>query len=354
MKKYTLISIISILLILASCEKFEFEDRADTFFHVKVNQTELPVWVKGKTLNKKLVIYINGGPGLTSIDLAETDLLGWSDILEDELAMVYYDQRGCGNAQGNILRESLTVSQFASDLDAIINVLKHHYEGAEIYLMSHSFGSFIASTYLMDTSRQSKISGWISVDGAFNFDYDLQWKYRRDFLVNIANEEISGGKDTGHWTDALTWASQTQEIISEKQKEQWRDYIGWPGEIILPEEEGNVPFGKILRIGFSSSYNILPAYFSKNLEIVNDSLNADVEGMNHISEVSNILLPSLFIWGRYDDLVPPELGYDVFNNLGTPENEKDFLLMEESGHEPYLSQPKTFQNSIVSFVNQGD
>jgi len=108
--------------------------------------------------------------------------------------------------------------------------------------------------------------------------------------------------------------------------------------------------GQYLSIGFLSSYNIFPAYLSKNLDIVNEKLNEDLEGKNLISELGGISLPSLFIWGRYDDLIPPELGYDVFTNIGTPDHLKEFVIMPESSHEPYLSDPETFQNTVTNFV----
>jgi len=335
---------------LLSCEKDETNEKPPDFFHVKISNTELPVWIKGNTKNRKLILYVNGGPGLTSIDVASADMFGWSKILEDEFAMVYYDQRGCGNSQGNILETSLTVDQFTLDLEAIITVLISQYPGYQIYLMGHSFGSFIGANYLMDSARQSKISGWISVDGAFNFDYSLQWEYRRDFLTNIAHEEVAKGNNPGHWNEALAWAVSNPAISTDEQKDKWRDFIGDPGERIIPLEEGKLSFRQYMSIGFFSSYNPFPAYLSKNLEIVNDKLNKDAEGKNLISGLVGISLPTLFIWGRYDDLIPPELGQDAFMNLGTPDHLKKFFIMQESSHEPYISDPETFQNAIINFV----
>ncbi len=337
---------------LNACEKFEFALDADTFFHVKIDGTELPVWVKGNTASSKFVIYINGGPGLTSIDVAKADMFNWSQGLEENFAMVYYDQRGCGNAQGNFDEKLLTVSQFVKDLDAIISVLNAKYENPDIYLMGHSFGSFIGVNYLLSSNYQTKIRAWISIDGAYNFDYDLSWQYRRTFLINIANEEISKGNMLDHWTAALDWTDVNQIITTREQKNKWRGFVGWPGGIIIPEELSSLSTRQYLRIGFSSSYNPFPAYLSKNLDIVNDRLNEDAEGKNFIAEVSKVTIPCLLIWGKYDDLIVPEEGLDVFNNFGTSANDKFYKIFPHSSHEPYISDPDNFKKEIIEFVKK--
>ncbi|MFB6319646.1 alpha/beta hydrolase [Saccharicrinis sp. FJH54] len=350
MEKFKYILYIVLIVFINSCEKSELKSNADTFLHVKVDDTELPVWVKGNTASSKFVIYINGGPGLTSIDVAKADMFNWSQGLEENFAMVYYDQRGCGNAQGNFDDKLLTVSQFVKDLDAIISVIKAKYENPDIYLMGHSFGGFIGINYLLTSDYQTKISGWISIDGAYNFDYDLSWQYRRTFLINIANEEIAKGNMIEHWDEAIDWTNDNQTLVSREQKNKWRVFIGWPGEIIIPEELATLSARQYIEIGFFSSYNPFPAYISSNLEIVNDKLNEDAEGKNLIAKVSDVTIPSLLIWGKYDDLIVPEEGLDVFKNFGTSVNDKFYKILPNSSHEPYISDPENFKKEIIEFV----
>ncbi|CAG5080543.1 alpha/beta fold hydrolase [Parvicella tangerina] len=334
----------------AKVEDFEISENSDTFFHVNVGETTLPVWVRGNTSSRKFVIYINGGPGLTSIDIARADMFDWSTGLEENFAIVYYDQRGCGNSQGNIDESTLTIQQYVDDLDAIVSVLESAYENPQIYLMGHSFGGFIGINYLLNSEYERKIAGWISIDGAYNFDFDLSWQYRRTFLINLANEEILKGNMIEHWTNALEWTDNNPTITTREQKNTWQSYVGDPGEIIIPEELATLSVRQYLEIGFLSSYNPFPAYLSSNLEIVNDKLNADAEGTNLIAEVSNVTIPSLLIWGRYDDLIVPEEGADVFNNFGTLDNDKYFIVLSNSSHEPYISDPLNFKSEIIDFV----
>ncbi|WP_339915836.1 alpha/beta hydrolase [Yeosuana marina] len=353
MKKYISIIIGIVIISVSSCtEDFSLSENSDTFFHVSVNKTALPVWVKGNTKSNKIIIYINGGPGLTSIDLAKMDMFNWSENLENYYAIAYYDQRGTGNAQGTMDVSSLTIDQYVKDLNAIISVIKDKYNNPQIFLMSHSFGSAIATNYLLTDNLQDNITGWISIDGAFNFDYDLQWVYRRDFLINIANEEINEGNTIDYWQEALQWTNNNLEISTREQKNQWSRYVYSSRVNLIPLEEASSDFGAYLGVGFASSYNAFPAYTSTNLITVSRHLNMDVEGDNYINSVSQIDIPTLLIWGRYDDLIPPELGYDVFNNLGTNNSEKYFSLFEKSSHEPYISDQEKFKNEVSLFLDK--
>jgi pimeloyl-ACP methyl ester carboxylesterase len=351
MKKLKYILVIVGIICLFSCEKFEAEKSSDAFFQVQIDEAVIPVWVKGNTASQKLIVYINGGPGLTSIDVARADMFGWSKSLEKEFAMVFYDQRGCGNAQGNIDEESLTIDQYVKDLDAVITVLKSKYGDASIYLMGHSFGAFIGANYLLDSRLESKIQAWISIDGAYNFDYELSWVYRRTFLENIAQEEIGKGNMIPHWEEALRWVEGNPQILTRQQKNEWRSFLGWPGEIIIPEEIATLSIRQYLSIGFASTYNPFPSYLSSNLKVVNDRLNKDAEGENLINSVKNISIPALFIWGRYDDLIVPEEGEEVFLNYGSDASKKTYSLFPNSSHEPYISDPDRFYSEIRDFVS---
>ena len=347
-KKYILL----ITLISFSCsqESFEIRRNEDTLFHTKVGDALLPVLVRGNTESKKIILYINGGPGLTCIDVAHADLFNWKNGLEDKFAVAYYDQRGCGNAQGNFNENTLTIAQYIKDLDAIISVLKEKYDDPDIFLMAHSFGAFIGANYLLKDNFQEKIAGWISINGAYNFDFDLSWQYRREFLIDIAIEEINAQRNVEHWQNALIWAEENEEILTRSQKNEWYSIIGPPGGIVLPEEIADISVRDYLSIGFSSPYNPFPAYTSSNLEIVNDRLNEEAEGINLIEEVSGISIPILIMQGRYDDLVVIKETLDVFLNFSTPIEEKYAVIFTLSGHEPYITEPEGFKASITNFV----
>ena len=349
MKQRLITTLIVIIFSMGCKEEFSVGTQTEAFFHVRINKAELPVMVRGNTASGKIILFVNGGPGLTSIDAAEANLLNFGNI-EKEFAMAYYDQRGTGNSQGQFNRNTLTMDQYVKDLDAIINVLKAKYPDASVFLMNHSFGGMISAFYLLTENHQSEVNGWINIDGSVVVDSKIEWGYRRDFLINLSLEKIALGIDTAHWQNALDWCNNNPVIETQAQKDQWRNFIGHPGEGVLPSEDQELKTRDAFRIIFLSSYNIFPAYLSQNLKITGDALYQDVKGTNLLPVLDQVTLPSLFIWGRYDDLIPPELGSDAFDQLGTGAGDRYFKLLEASGHQPMITEPQVLNQSVVDFV----
>ena len=346
--KIALITLIALTFL--SCEKFETSANSDTFYHVSSAGFELPVWIKGNTTSNKFVVFINGGPGLTSIDIASANILGWGESLEKEFAMVYYDQRGTGNAQGLIPGESITIEQYQNDLEAIIYSILHHYPSAKIFLMGHSFGGFIGQSFLLDSDRQALIQGWININGSTIADSDKEWQFRLQFLEELAEEKMS--EDSEKWSKALEWIENNDPITTMQQKEEWRGFIGHAGDGVIPEENTNLTGKGLLSIVFSSSYNIFPAYLSSNGTKVGELLFENIKGTDLLPELYNIKLPSLILWGKYDDIIPPQLGSTAFDAMGTNFDEKEFVLFEKSGHQPFLNEIELFESTVIKFVNE--
>ena len=339
-------------LALWSCqENFTLEENTNTQFNVRVNGVELPVFVRGNTASKKIILFVNSGPGLTSLDEAHLDLMNFETI-ENTHAIAYYDQRGTGNAQGVIKKGSLTLKQYSKDMYDIIRVLEAKYNQPDIYIMSHGFGSYLSSFFLLDYEDSNSVKGWINLDGSFLAQETKDWEYKHTFLVNIANEEISLNKDVAHWTDALDWCVNNPTISTPAQKNQWRNYLGGPGEFIIPAEQEDLKTRQAFNVIFNSSYNPFPALWSRNGKITAERISEEVNGTNLIPELSRLTLPTLFVYGRYDDIVTPELGEDAFNEIGTPNTDKYFELYLNSGHQPFVNEPNLLAQDVVDFVGK--
>lgn len=108
---------------------------ADHFFTISDDGTKLFTKVSGKG---DYCIYVHGGPGMWSRSFE--DLKG--KTLESKLKMVYYDQRGSGRS-GAAATGDYSVAKMVDDIEAIRCKL-----GTEkVYLMAHSFGGIIATSY---------------------------------------------------------------------------------------------------------------------------------------------------------------------------------------------------------------
>ncbi|MFK7935403.1 MAG: alpha/beta fold hydrolase, partial [Saprospiraceae bacterium] len=71
--------------------------------------------------------------------------------------------------------------------------------------------------------------------------------------------------------------------------------------------------------------------------------------VNFTDRLSEITIPSLVLWGKYDHSVPLEFAYEAFENLGSID--KDLVIFEKSGHCPHLSEPDLFGKKVIEFIN---
>ncbi|MFK8046387.1 MAG: alpha/beta hydrolase, partial [Crocinitomicaceae bacterium] len=65
-------------------------------------------------------------------------------------------------------------------------------------------------------------------------------------------------------------------------------------------------------------------------------------------DLNKITIPSQFLWGKYDFVVPPAVGVDAYNRVSSVN--KEIIIFEKSGHSPMSNEPVKFANSIIDFV----
>ena len=348
-KLKSVLAIVCLALIFSSCQKedFEFSSNANDMFHVKNGDYLIPVLVRGNTASKKIILFIQGGPGSNTLDFAEIDYPGWKNTLEKEYAVAYYDQRGTGNRQGNFSLDQISMDTYIDDLHKVAAFLKKAYN-AEIIMMGHSFGGQLMYRYMLTHQANGIPNKYISVDGTATNDKDpLRWEFRREFLNNTANLEIANGKNISEWNEVLIWLSTRPTIETNVDKNQWNDYVEQLVYEYYPEK--SLSARNYLNVLFSSPYNPLPAYLNgKVLDEITAKLFDDVNTFNLTGKLSGINQDILLITGRYDDICPPEEMNYVFDQISSPS--KQLEIIENAGHESFNHQLDAFTSIIINYI----
>jgi len=68
-------------------------------------------------------------------------------------------------------------------------------------------------------------------------------------------------------------------------------------------------------------------------------------------ELDKVKIPSLLLWGKYDFIVPPSLGEEMLENLGTPDARKSLIIYEKSGHSPMGGEAEGFIRDVMDFID---
>ena len=342
LKKF-LLACVGIALVFAACKK-DLAVLKDHFI-LRNQGADMPVWVEGNAAAKALLIIVHGGPGGDG-QIYNTYMKGFSDKMEKELAMVYWDQRGSGNSAGHFNKDIYNVNLFADDLDKLIQVLKTRYSGKKIFVLGHSWGGTLITAFARNAERQKTIDGFIEVDGAHNFS-GIPELIRA--FNQVGNEQIANKNSVIEWTDILDYCrtvdstKPTDENIAQLNKYGFETeaYLQKSGDLVYNSGEEK-PGYYLLR----GSYNFSTA--RANMGITNTVLFDELKRTDFTKDFKDITLPSLFIWGKYDLVVPIELGKQAYAISGAAD--KTFVEFEKSGHSPMSNEMEDFSNLVISWV----
>jgi len=340
-----ILKIFSILLVvftLFSCtkESIDLNNLNETII-IRHKNADMPAYVHGNASEKVFLILLHGGPGGTGLQYRLNTI---KNQLEENNVVVYFDQRGSGNSQGNYSESDVSVDLMAEDVLALTKVLKAKY-GSEsrFFLMGHSWGGTLGPATLL--KDQSDFMGWINVDGSHDPKgvYD---RYRNNF-TNVANEQIALENSVSYWNNVL---SLVQNVSSDYNDD---DFFKMNRESnkaheILTQDLGLNQENTDVDNGFTYNFFTISWNTTKIQSIlIEKGLFKDV---SYTNQLSNITIPSLILWGKHDMNVPLSYAYEAYNNLGS--NDKELVIFEKSTHSPMFSEPNLFANKVIDFINQ--
>jgi proline iminopeptidase len=326
--------------------------RDGEYYFLKNKGAVMPVWVRGDTSSKVMVVMLHGGPGDTGHGYA---VAKGFEMLEKDYSVVYWDQRNSGLSQGNPKPETMTLDQMAEDTDQIISLLDHLYPGKSIFLIGHSWGGTLGTYYVGTNDHQTRLKGWINLDGGVSDS--LEVVFIRKWLLNKAHENLSKpGDKPPLWQEILDWYEKHPpgSYTSANAMPYW--FVERAGGDVFNHERAKeinkTPYFELAFFSpFSTAY-----WYNRHHERVGDSIigkvlsyPADVELK---PQISNIQIPTLVIHGEQDGVVPVEVGEYVFDNLGTPLNYKHKVIVPECAHSPHYEQPEIFYQAMKSFIEQ--
>jgi pimeloyl-ACP methyl ester carboxylesterase len=105
---------------------------------VQMNGATQWLLMRGHDSTKPVLLFLHGGPGLPEASL----LVGHE--LEKQFVVVNWEQRGAGKSYDpDVFNDSFTVATFVNDAVGISRWLTRRFHQPRIYLMAHSWGTFL-------------------------------------------------------------------------------------------------------------------------------------------------------------------------------------------------------------------
>jgi pimeloyl-ACP methyl ester carboxylesterase len=289
------------------------------------------VMMRGERLANPPLILLHGGPGFSEMRLFRH----FNAPLEKSFTVVYWDQRGTAKSfDRKIPRSSMTVEQFIADLDELVEAVWKRVGKIKVAIFGHSWGSALGVLYAA--------------------------RFPEKVAVYVGSGQI-GDWPAGELASYAFALAEAQRLNNRKALKELRT-IGppphtasrlWTERTWLQRFEGQMGgralwnFGRIVFGRPESSIFDLPNVL-RGFRFSLDAMWAEVSALNLRKLVPALQMPVFFFLGRHDHWVPPEISVAYFDALIAPS--KNLVWFEESGHQPFVDEPASFNAAMVELV----
>jgi pimeloyl-ACP methyl ester carboxylesterase len=308
--------------------------------HVHINGLEQGMFVKSKEATNPVLLVLHGGPGMPDYFLTERYPTG----LEEYFTVVWWEQRGTGlSYRAGIPHETMTVEQFIADTLAVTNYLRSRFGQEKIYLLGHSWGSFIG---IQTAARAPEL--YHAYIGMAQMSYQLASE-QQAYEYMLAQYKANGNQRMVRKLQAapVTMAGGTPDAYLAVRDEAMHT-LG----IGTTHDMKSVITGVFLASWWSLAYtwreklNIWRGRsFSRSFGLWDQVIHTDLSTLVPVLD-----LPVYFFHGIYDYTCSYTLAQAYFEKLKAPV--KRFYTFEQSAHCPVLEEPETarriFQEEVLA------
>jgi pimeloyl-ACP methyl ester carboxylesterase len=304
----------------------------------------MPVFVHGNTQSKVFVVYLHGGPGASSLDAYQNPESPFTKLQNDN-AVVYWDQRCAGSTQGSC--GNLSLLQYTQDLEKLIFLINNKYgTGITYFLIGHSWGGTLGIKYLTEKENQAQIKGWIEVGGGHNVARIVQLE--KKMLLEVGNEQIAKGLNSSEWQTAIEKANNLDFNKIDDIYEMNR--IANNAERLM-KKAGEV--NETITNSWTKDYffsPVDPSVENSNIQVTFEKMKNELATTNLSDSLQKINIPTLMLWGKYDFRVPPAFAQEEFKKYGS--NEKELILLDRSAHFVQFNEADLFYERVKSFIEK--
>ncbi len=348
MSKITPLLLILLLPILVACSPV-----ADDHFVINRAGAYMPVWIHGDLDTDSYLVVVNGA-------MTTGRIYHWFDAfrkLEQDYAVVYWDPRGAGLAEGNPADSTMNLDNFIADTDLLLDTLWARHQPKNIILVSHSFGGAVASGYLLEAQRRAKVSAHVDVAGVRSYRelYTIVRGIMLQYAAAILADDSRDESYHAHWRDIETWyqqhtshpksgtsASTTHYKYTKSLYKEW-NYDADAHNKKLAEDMNSAGFDDTI----SGPFN--PFSFAYNSQHFTENFDFDKVD-NSVDDLAVIDIPTLIIAGEYDAGVPPDFAVTTYNSIGTAATDKHFSVYPGADHFVMYDDAERFYNEVRQLV----
>jgi pimeloyl-ACP methyl ester carboxylesterase len=300
---------------------------------IAINGVRQGMIIQSTVPSNPVLLFLHGGPGMPAFFLNSRYPTG----LEQDFTLVWWEQRGAGlSFDLGIPAETMTVEQLIADTIAVTNYLRDRFGQDRIYLLGHSWGSFLgiqvaaAAPELFHAyvgmgqvayQLRSEVAAHAHMLAAYRARGDAAMVRRLQGAPVSLTEGLSGA-----W---LRLRDKAMHGLGIGTTRAMRSVIG----------------GVFLPVWRCRAYTLREKFnFWRGLAWSRRFLWDRVLWTDLATLVDHLDLPVYFFIGRHDYTTNHELARNYFLLLGAPV--KGFYTFRNSAHSPLFEEPQRARNIL--------
>lgn len=318
----------------------KIEDSISEKIYVEINGVKQGMFIQGKNRDNPVLLFVHGGPIMPEYFLNDI----YHNNLTDDFNVCWWEQPGVGlSYDSNISKQDLTVDSIVEDTIEVTNFLRSKFNKDKIYILGHSWGSFIA---IQAAYKNPELyNAYIGMGQITNQKESekMAYEYMLDQYYSQGNNKIIKKLNE--------YSVDNDEELIKYFKSSLRDEAMHELGIGTAHNMNSVITGVFLPTMKCRAYTLPEkiniwrgkAYVRNNTTLINDYLFADVPSM-----ISELKVPCYFMSGIYDYTVSWKLVKDYYQSIKAPV--KGFYLFDNSAHSPMFEEPDKFIDIMRNYV----
>jgi len=302
---------------------------------IKAEGTELGLIVKSVNPANPVLLLLGGGPGIPEYFL-ETR---YGSNLEKYFTVCYYSYRGTGLSYDcNITRDDLTTENYLNDTLLVATYLKERFGQEKIYLMGHSFGTYIGLNMAKNHPELFKAYIGMSQITDQNESELLAYNYMCDYFAGNGNKKMSSAlaeyKSLFEIKQKLDFSNPLTTAYFAKVRDAAMHQAGVGTVRTMKSVITGIFFPSLRMKEFTIKERI---DFWKGKALTNGApVCSDSFNYNSFEAVKKIEVPFYVFAGLYDYTTAYPLQKKYFDEIEAPE--KKFYVFENSAHSPLFEE----------------
>jgi pimeloyl-ACP methyl ester carboxylesterase len=306
-----------------------------TLEKVNLNGSEQWISIRGRDVNKPVLVFLSGGPGGSQLVTERRALAE----LEDHFVVVNWEQPGAGKSFDAVPRSTLSPERYISDGIELVQYLRDRFNEEKVYVLGESWGSALGIWMVQRNPElfhafigTGQMVSFLETD-MMCYKFALQVIEERGDIEKAEKLRKQGPPPYYGGGVAMKEAAFLMETFN---------YMNADPNIA---DDGFNTFQDLA----SSEYGLYDKvnWFRGALDTMN-VVYPQLWDVDFRKQATQLEVPVYFLLGRHDVNAPPVITEEYYELLSAPH--KELIWFERSGHNPWVNESAGFVDVIVDKI----